>query len=193
MVNFKCCKTKPAPSYNIFHQACALRNINKIKFIEHHKVIWCEYTAEDVEQSLFEKSISEKTIEELKEDTEVKDRHIEEPKNNLDKFIDDALKYEDEMSELLKAQKNTILKAEKQIMELQKTFEQLKNKPTCTTSTQTALSGTSKPVATQTTPAEIWNESTQTVCNYKDEIKPSINTDNKNKKLYSHSRALNVT
>ncbi|KAG5886354.1 hypothetical protein JTB14_000456 [Gonioctena quinquepunctata] len=72
----------------------------------------------------------------------------------MDKFIEEAVESEDEMSELLITQKQTILEAEKQIMELQKIIEQLKNKPTCSTSTQTAHTETAATIGTQTSLTE---------------------------------------
>ncbi|KAG5881422.1 hypothetical protein JTB14_004517 [Gonioctena quinquepunctata] len=94
------------------------------------------------------------------------------------KFIEDALNSVDEiMSELLNTQKQTLKGGKKS--ELQIIIEQIKNKPTCSMSTQSTHSDTTNQVETQTSLAEIRNISTQTDCNDRNENKFTvINEDN---------------
>ncbi|KAG5893671.1 hypothetical protein JTB14_028825 [Gonioctena quinquepunctata] len=85
-------------------------------------------------------------------------------KDDMDKFMEDALKAEEEICELLTAQKQTTVEAETQIIELQKVIEQLQNKSTSTTSTQTTLCKTTKETSIQTT-TDTKNTFSQTECN----------------------------
>ncbi|KAG5885245.1 hypothetical protein JTB14_025942 [Gonioctena quinquepunctata] len=57
-------------------------------------------------------------------------------KDDMDKFMEDALKSEEEICELLTAQKQTTVEAETQIIELQKVIEQLQNNIQTTTDTK---------------------------------------------------------
>ncbi|KAG5885302.1 hypothetical protein JTB14_002859 [Gonioctena quinquepunctata] len=124
-----------------------------------------DHTTKDIEHSfILEKSILEKTIGELQEDTEDKDRHMKKLKDDMDKFMEDALKSEEEICELLTAQKQTTMEAETQIIELQKVIKQLQNKSTSTTSTQTTLCKTTKETSIQTT-TDTKNTFSQTECN----------------------------
>ncbi|CAG9822861.1 unnamed protein product [Phaedon cochleariae] len=154
------------PEGGIIYKACILRNKNGVKFVGDNKIICCMSSAKDMEQSFMnEISILEKTIEELQEDTEVKDKHMKKLKNDMDKFMEDALKSEEEMCELIAAQNQTIVEAETRMIELQKIIEQLQTKSTCTTSTQTTLlCKTTREISTQSV-IDVKNTYIQTECN----------------------------
>lgn len=169
MVNFKCCKNKPVPSYyictkclNVFHQACALRSKNKLKFLKDNKVICCSSEEEDLDNSsILVKSMLEKTIEELSEETIAKDKYIQKMKSDMGTFIKNAEKSEEELNELIRKQERMILEAKLYIEQLQKTNELLSTKPTCSIGTQTKSRET-KQTFTQTIHSRSTSTSQQT-------------------------------
>ncbi|KAG5861628.1 hypothetical protein JTB14_009786 [Gonioctena quinquepunctata] len=102
----------------------------------------CENNS-DEQQSLSERDLEisnmEKTIEELSEDRKAKDRHIMKMKNELDSFMQEALKSEDEANELIKNQEQIINETKQHISELKQTIEIMQNKSTRSISTQTSI------------------------------------------------------
>ncbi|KAG5876010.1 hypothetical protein JTB14_034038 [Gonioctena quinquepunctata] len=129
MVNFKCCKTKHVPSYyictkctQIFHQLRASSK-NKYKFLKGNQIICCDVNSEDhsiVEREL-ETNIMEKTIEDLSEDLEAKDRHINKLKNEMKSLMEEALIAEEAANELIRNQEKAIEEAKLYINELLQT------------------------------------------------------------------------
>lgn len=127
-VSFKCCKSKSFIHYvcikcsNVFHKSCLHRYKKQISFVKENKVICCSdsedssYTFDD------EKSVLEKTINELTDDSDMKTQYIKKLKNEHEIFIKDALKVEEEMNELLKKKDEFINKLTKEIDMLNKKY-----------------------------------------------------------------------
>ncbi|KAG5864976.1 hypothetical protein JTB14_012725 [Gonioctena quinquepunctata] len=135
MANFKCCKQKPAPSYyvcirciSIFHIACALRNSGKVRFIENHKIICCETEKLSYKDEILEeKSLLEESILQLTQEQEEQNRYIQKLKNYAKFYIEEALKNEKELRELLGEQKEHISEAKEQIKHLKNKLDDVQN------------------------------------------------------------------
>ncbi|KAG5898982.1 hypothetical protein JTB14_004701 [Gonioctena quinquepunctata] len=127
MANFKCCKQKPAPSYyvcikciSIFHKACALRNSGKVRFIENHKIICCETEKLSYKDEILEeKSLLEESILQLTQEQKLK--------NDAKFYMEEALKNEKELSELLGEQEEHISEAKEQIKHLKNKLDDVQN------------------------------------------------------------------
>lgn len=141
--SFKCCKSKPFIHYvcvkclNIFHKNCIPRFKRDINFIKDNKIICCndadESNSSDQDD---EKSILEKTINELNSDSEQKSKYIQKLKIENQQFIQEAMKAEDEMIEQIKNQESLIRNLQDMIKELKKKSDSI-NKPSKNIGTQT--------------------------------------------------------
>lgn len=93
---YKCCN-RPFMHYvcvkcfSVIHKCCLSKYKNKIKHLRENKIVCCQSTEESFSNDDDEKSILEKTINDLTDDSEMKTKHIkklrEEKKNYLCKRL----------------------------------------------------------------------------------------------------------
>lgn len=152
-INYKCCKSKPflhfvcIKCFNVFHKCCVPKVKRHIRFIKQNKIICCEEeNSSDHEEA--EKSILEKTIEDLNEDSLLKDRYINKLKAEHKLFLNEAMKREDDMNEVLLKQENTIKELKNIISNIKKTTEAKQLESKRTVSTQTLKSSKNVSVCT---------------------------------------------
>lgn len=107
---------------NVFHKSCLHRFKNQISFVKENKIICCSDSKDNSYNFDDEKSILEKTIDELTDDAALKTQYIKKLKIEHDIFIKDALKAEEEMNELLKNKDKFINQLTKQIELLNKKY-----------------------------------------------------------------------
>ncbi|KAG5868910.1 hypothetical protein JTB14_026658 [Gonioctena quinquepunctata] len=97
-----------------------------------------------------EKSILEKTLEDMEEENELKNKHMVQIKLERQKFVEDAIKTEEELKEIINIREKEILKANDKIEELE-TQLRLTRKDHTHSETQTTSNNTrSVPVQTTT-------------------------------------------
>ena len=152
-VPFKCCKTKLFVNFvcvkrhSIYHKSCVSKFRKQIRFIKLNKIVCCEDDSSYIE--LDEKSILlEKTINDLTEDSEMKNKHIQKLKINNKLILDEALTREEELNELLEKRDRIIQDLKQHIHELEKNIAE-KTKTTNSITTQTKRS-VNKTVSTST-------------------------------------------
>lgn len=124
-VGFKCCQTKAVSYYvcvqctNVYHKSCALRNKSKLQFIGGHKIICCTDSNDTLSSSIEEQnSFLEQTINELREDSELKKKYITRLRNDNELFIREATKTEEELNAIIKDQAILITDLKQKIKEL---------------------------------------------------------------------------
>ena len=155
---FKCCKSKQFIHFvcvkccSIFHKSCLPRFRSQIKFLNGNKIICC--TSETDKTSDEDISNLEKSISDLMEDSIVKDKYIDKLKHEKDIFMQEVLKTEEDMAEIICKQEKLISELNEQIKNLQKKIE-LKTmveetKSVKTVSTQTSNFKLNKSISTQT-------------------------------------------
>lgn len=112
-IHFKCCKTKQFIHFvcikccGVYHKCCVYKFKSKIRFVKDNKLICCgddSYTSELDE----EKDLLEKTINDLSEDSERKDKYIRKIITASEEFSQEASKREEELLEIIKQQENAI-------------------------------------------------------------------------------------
>ncbi|KAG5867607.1 hypothetical protein JTB14_012392 [Gonioctena quinquepunctata] len=97
-----------------------------------------------------EKSILEKTLEDMEEENELKNKHMVQIKLERQKFVEDAIKTEEELKEIINIREKEISKANDKIEELE-TQLRLTRKDHTHSETQTTSNNTrSVPVQTTT-------------------------------------------
>lgn len=140
MANFACCKTKPIPAYyicenclNIYHRACTLKNRNKFKFIKDHKIQCCDLTTQTEEEI----SLLEQTIEELNDETLAKNRYIEKQNKDMKEMMQEAIRQEEEMNQLIATLEKELGEAKVRITELNGIINSVVKKDTNTIAVQT--------------------------------------------------------
>ncbi|KAG5864870.1 hypothetical protein JTB14_037031 [Gonioctena quinquepunctata] len=99
-----------------------------------------------------EKSILEKTLEDMEEENELKNKHMVQIKLERQKFVEDAIKTEEELKEIINIREKEILKANDKIEELE-TQLRLTRKDHTHSETQTTSNNTS--VQTELTKGDI--------------------------------------
>ncbi|KAG5882079.1 hypothetical protein JTB14_034863 [Gonioctena quinquepunctata] len=148
-ITYKCCKTKQCNHYvctnctSIFHHSCIPRFRNKIQFIEGNKIVCCESDKSVSDEK--QVSLLEQTITELSNDGLMKDNFIDKLNKDREIVLNEALKLESEMSDLVEQHNKTIEDMKAEIIYLQqKITDGIKN--TATISTQTKPVNKKKPV-----------------------------------------------
>lgn len=137
---FKCCNNKQflhyvcIQCYGIYHKSCLPKHKDKIKFIEENKLVCCEASNSTSEHD--EVSLLEKTISDLAEDSEHKNKYIQKIKAEHKAFLIEATKREEELLELLQQQEEKISELNVCITKLKKSVE-TSHCMTSTISTQT--------------------------------------------------------
>lgn len=121
MNNFTCCKLKQIPLYYIctkcsgtFHKSCVQRDKKKYKFLKDYKIV-CYNCYETDETDRFgeeERSFLEKTITDLTDDSEAKDKRIESLKTENLRITQEALEMEEELNNVIKNQERIIRERE---------------------------------------------------------------------------------
>ncbi|CAG9817124.1 unnamed protein product [Phaedon cochleariae] len=140
-ITYKCCKSKPFIHYvciqchSIFHKSCLLANKKKITMVEGNQIICCKREPNDQDEQT---SILEKTINDLSEDSEMKNNYIEKLKKEKNIYIQQAIDMELEINTLLADHKKTIEELEDKIKDLEKIAHE-SVKPTKSICTQTRL------------------------------------------------------
>lgn len=124
--SFKCCKSKSFTHYicveclSVIHKCCIPKFRNKIRFIKENKIVCCKLDDSFPIEEDEEKSILENTISELNEDSIAKNKHINRLKEENKLLLDEAIKAETEMSQLIRNQEKIIQELNLQIVELKK-------------------------------------------------------------------------
>lgn len=140
MANFGCCRTRAIPSYficenclNVFHKSCVLKQKDQFKFLKGHKILCCEKSIDQVDEI----SILEKTIGELTEEAKAKNKFLEKQSIEKSMLMEEALKAESELNELIDRHEKTIAETKAQIRKLEDYIYSIKNKPVTSTAVQT--------------------------------------------------------
>lgn len=150
---FKCCKNKQflhyvcVKCYGIYHKCCLPKHKEKIKFIEENKLLCCEESNSTSEND--EISLLEKTISDLTEDSEQKNKYIQKIRAEHKAFLIEATKREEELLELLQQQEEKISELNVCITELKKSVR-TSHCTTSTISTQTMHFDNTKNCSTST-------------------------------------------
>ena len=129
------------------HKCCLPKWKNKIKHLKENKIICCQSVGDSFLSDDEEKYILEKTIHDLTDDSEQKNKYIRKLREENKLFIQEAIKTEDELNVLIKRQEKIISDLNEQIIELKK-FNKESKKVTKTMSSQTQQ--TVKSVSTST-------------------------------------------
>ena len=143
----------------MFHKSCLPHIRSQISFVKDNKIICCkdESFASELDK---ENSLLEQTISELNEGSAVKNRYIEKLKHDNKLFMEEAMKQEDEMCQVILKQETIIKELEGLITELRKNTQV--NKQVQTISTQTSYTKHNK---NESTSAEILIDKTSGVVN----------------------------
>ena len=169
-VNYKCCKSKPFIHYvcvkcfNIIHKSCLPKYIKNIRIIKENKIVCCRQGEETYLSDDDEKSILEKTINEMMEDSEIKNNYIRKLKSDNKLFVDDAIKTEEDMNMQIRKHEKTIQELKEHIRELKNSIEATK-KDTKTNSTQTDKNNKNASTITEQTLTHLNNKSHTNSCN----------------------------
>ncbi|KAG5889578.1 hypothetical protein JTB14_007378 [Gonioctena quinquepunctata] len=146
MASFECCKSKSFIHFvcidcsSVFHKCCLPRFKNQIRFVKDNQIICCkDLINSDCSDEDSDKSILEKTISELVEDSDLKSKYIEKLKLDKNAFMQDAMKTEEELSDLMKKQQKIIDDLEEQIEFLNKNAKVKINIQTSNKETQTGF------------------------------------------------------
>ncbi|KAG5863076.1 hypothetical protein JTB14_030450 [Gonioctena quinquepunctata] len=113
-----------------------MKHKDNFNFIKDHKIICC-VKPKELEEEI---SILEQTIEVLTEETQEKNKFIEKQNTENSMLMQEALRVESELNELVESQSNTITEAKDHIRELEDYIDCIKNKPVKTTAVQTISS-----------------------------------------------------
>lgn len=145
---FKCCK-KAFIHYvctecsQVFHKSCLMRKKN-VQFTVDHK-IKCngcnsrnprEDSGEESSLLLEEKSLLEKTISDLTVDSDEKDTYIQRLRREKDLLLDEAMRAEEELTEVIRRKDVLIEELQARVSELERINGQV-NKPISSVGTQT--------------------------------------------------------
>lgn len=124
---FKCCKNKQFLHYicikchGIYHKCCLPKHKSKIKFIEENRLVCCDEIGSFSENN--ERSLLEKTISDLAEDSELKDKYILKIKAEHKEFLEEVTRREEELIEQLQQQEKKISELNIYITELKKSIK----------------------------------------------------------------------
>lgn len=102
------------------HKSCLCRAKNKYKIIQGHLIECCQAENKDCKEFDSEISILETTLKELSEETNLKAKHILKLKKDQNSLMEEALKNEEELNDIINKQKEHIDKLLCEIKELQK-------------------------------------------------------------------------
>ena len=135
-INFKCCKNKPfihfvcIKCFSVFHKCCLPKLRNQIRFKKDNQIICCNDKINDsvCSDEDGEKSVLEKTINELIEESELKNKYIDKLKSDKNLFVQDPMKTEEELPNLIKSQEKIIDQLKEQLKELNDFVRAVKSK-----------------------------------------------------------------
>ncbi|KAG5866648.1 hypothetical protein JTB14_008313 [Gonioctena quinquepunctata] len=104
----------------MYHKSCVLGNKGKFKLLNGPTIMCCE-KQKPKEMALLEaeRSIPEKTVEVMKEENDLKNKHMVQMRLESHKFVEDAIKNEEELKEIITIRDKEISKANKKIEELE--------------------------------------------------------------------------
>lgn len=149
---YKCCNKSfihyvCTRCHEVTHKYCASKYKKTIRFISENKIICCGNDHDSDNDSINENL--EKTIRELEEDRDVRDRHIQKIKKEAELLIGEATVREEELNAALKNQEAKIQELESYVRDLKQSISIYTTKVTKTSSTQTTFIG--KDASTLTT------------------------------------------
>lgn len=140
---FKCCN-KSFIHYvcinckEVIHKYCASKFKKQIRFLADNKIICCGSPDDSHTSSEGDSTENlERTIQELVEEREMKDKHFQKLKRNSELLIREATVREDELNEIIKNQEENIQKLRELITELKRSLGNYTKKVTQTAGTQT--------------------------------------------------------
>lgn len=140
-MSYTCCKSKPFASYvcinclRMVHKSCFCRARSKYRTIKDHLIECC--TTTHVENEDTDKTILETTLRDLCEETQSKTEHIQKLKRDYKTMLEEAVKNETELNEIINNQKEQINYLLSEIREHQQlTLAKSKEFNTSTTQTQ---------------------------------------------------------
>ena len=170
-ISYRCCKSKQFIHFvcvkcsNVFHKSCLSKYRNQITFVKDNKIVCCKTDSDfSISSDSDDEKINlEKTINELAEDSDIKNKYILKLKQEREQFVKEALKSEEEMSELINRQDKIIYELKEQLRLLKKERSE-KIISTKTVSTQTSILNKCKNASTSSKPFHklVQNNSTQT-------------------------------
>ena len=125
-ISFKCCKSKQfihfvcIKCYAIYHKCCIPKFQKSIRFIKDNQLVCCDEDESFVSDRDEVRDVLEKTIHDLTEESDLKNKYIKKIKDDREAFFQEAMKREEDMSELLKRQEQLIEELNNQITDLKK-------------------------------------------------------------------------
>lgn len=123
---FECCK-KVFIHYvcvkcsKVYHKTCLTKNKQKVEYIADNQIVCCEQHDRNCE---LDATILERTIQELSEEAQMKDKFIENLKKARHDLLEDALKNESEMTMRLEEQQTIIEELKQQISDLKNKLQE---------------------------------------------------------------------
>ncbi|KAG5877491.1 hypothetical protein JTB14_020854 [Gonioctena quinquepunctata] len=86
----------------MYHKSCVLSNKGKFQLLSGPTIMCCEkQKTKEMALVEMEKSILEKTLEDMEEENELKNKHMVQIKLERHKFVEDAIKTEEELKEMI--------------------------------------------------------------------------------------------
>lgn len=151
-LNFKCCKKvfthyTCTICFSVYHKCCLLRNKKNIQFLTNNKIICCTY--DENYSTREETSLLEKTIHDLEEESDQKNKHIQKLKYEHAIILEEALKNERDLNKLIEEQQAFINEIKQQKHELEKILTE-KEVVTKSVATQTSSTISHTTSGTQT-------------------------------------------
>lgn len=148
---YKCC-LKPLPHFictnclNVYHKCCISKTSSKksYKFLGDNKIICCSVNSnKTLDEVTADITVLEKTISELGEESETKDKYIQKLKHQYSNFMEEAERNETELYAQIDRQKNLIEELRNTINKLQRKKLTL-DENSCSASTQVNLSNSTE-------------------------------------------------
>ena len=106
--------------YAIYHKCCIPKFQKSIRFIKDNQLVCCDEDESFVSDRDEVRDVLEKTIHDLTEESDLKNKYIKKIKDDREAFFQEAMKREADMSELLKRQEQLIEELNNQITDLKK-------------------------------------------------------------------------
>lgn len=142
---FKCCN-KSFVHYvcincnEVIHRYCASKLKKEIRFLSDNKIMCCDSTDSSNESTINDPTETlEKTIQELIEDRQTRDRHLEKLKRDREVLVMEATAREDELNELVTNQEAKIRQLQELVAELKLSLEVYTERVAQTAWTQTTV------------------------------------------------------
>lgn len=149
---FECCKKAFLNCIcincsNVYHRTCLTKKKETIQYLTGNKIICCQSQEVDSEVDV---SALEKTIQDLSDETQMKEKHIEKFKKIKDDIMEEALRNESDMLLRMEEQQKLIGELRNHIKELEQQLGRY-SKERKTSSTQTSIKCMDKQTMTKDT------------------------------------------